>query len=99
MPKAKERGTEAGDGRRAQQGDENALYHVCMGATCPHSSVKSHGIIHLNLVNVTVWKSYLMKAYLSKKNGPKLKKPFSNLGNSGLIFSKRRLAQPCLLKY
>lgn len=52
---------------RAQQGDENALYHVCMGATCPHSLVKSHGIIHSNLVNVTMWKSYLKKAYLSKK--------------------------------
>lgn len=65
---------------RAQQGDENALYHVCMGATCPHSSVKSHGIIHLNLVNVTVWKSYLKKAYLSKKMDPNSKHHFQIWG-------------------
>ena len=65
---------------RAQQGDENALYHVCMGATCPHSSVKSHSIIHLNLVNVTVWKSYLKKAYLSKKMDPNSKHHFQIWG-------------------
>ena len=47
--------------------DENVLYHVCMGATHPHSLVKSHGIVHLNLVNVTVWKLCLKKAYLFKK--------------------------------
>lgn len=43
--------------------DENVLYHVCMRATHPHSLVKSHGIVQLNLVNVTVWKVYLFKKW------------------------------------